>query len=76
MNLIEKYLVVQNLTEILGRGHGQVLSKVKGKDIKKLEKLLKSKKINYTKDTKGTIVVGDDDMDDVEEIMMVKLGIY
>lgn len=84
MDLIDKYIGEDNsntldedtLDEVLGRGQGHVLSNVKGNNIKKLEKLLKSNKINYTKDTKGTLVVGDDDFDEVEEIMVRKLGIF
>lgn len=59
MDLIEKYL-----GEAMGRGKFKV---IQVKDTDKLEKILKSKKIKYTK-TSGKIMVGDDDYDDVEEL--------
>jgi len=59
MDLIEKYL-----GEAMGRGKFKV---VQVKDANKLEKILKNKKIKYTK-TSGKIMVGDDDYDDVEEL--------
>lgn len=70
-DLIEKYL-----GEVHGRGMGHVLDKVKGNDTKKLEQYLKSKKIRYSKDKSGNVVVGDDDFDEVEEFMIRKLGIF
>lgn len=81
MDLIRKYIGQEvdqeKVDEVLGKGYGHVLSKVKGADIKKLEGFLKKSKIPYTKDSKsGSLVVGDDDFDEVEELMVRKLGIF
>lgn len=59
-NLIDKYL-----GEALGRG---MLKLVHTKNPTKLISLLNKKGIKYTKMAKG-IMVGDDDYDDVEELM-------
>lgn len=57
-NLIEKYL-----GEAMGRG---MMKAINVKDTNKLEKILKAKKIKYSK-ANGKIMVGDDDYDDAEE---------
>ena len=60
----EEYIKDQ-VNEAMGRGHMRVMPT---RDVNKLEKLLKKHKIKYVM-YKGKVMVGDDDWDDVEELM-------
>jgi len=68
-NLVEKYL-----GEFAGKGMATKIN-VQKKDEKKVLALFKQLKIDYTKDSKGNIMVGDDDLDKAEEMVARKLNI-
>jgi len=80
MNLIDKYIGVGEINsgndyinEIFGAGMATVLDFVKGADVKKLSKAFKKNNIRFGI-VKGQLIIGDDDVDPAEDLM-VKIGI-
>lgn len=69
MDLVEKYL-----GEFAGKGMARKID-VPKKEQKRVIALLKKLNIDFTKDSKGVILVGDDDYDQAEEMIVRKLDL-